>query len=222
MLQEWLGLSLSFPGSSWIPPVIGSVVFAWGGRPFFTMAVPEIRNRQPGMMLLISLAISVAFLASLASTLGVGSLDFWWELATLIVVMLLGHWQEMKAVGQASGALAALAELLPDEAERVVGDHVETVRIADLATRDVVVVRPGARVPADGTITQGAASMDESTITGESAPVRRTEGERVVAGTVATDGSLRVEVTAVGDDTALAGIQRMFNSTSQRRLPSDT
>ncbi len=217
MVQDWLGLSLSFPGSSWIPPVVGTVIFIWGGRPFFTMAVPEIRNRQPGMMLLIALAITVAFLASLASTFGVGSLDFWWELATLIVVMLLGHWQEMKAVGQASGALAALAELLPDEAERVVGDDVETVRIVDLVTGDVVVVRPGARVPADGTIVQGSASMDESTITGESAPVRRAEGERVVAGTVATDGSLRVEVTAVGDDTALAGIQRMVTQAQESK-----
>ncbi|MBC7298617.1 MAG: heavy metal translocating P-type ATPase [Demequina sp.] len=217
MVQDWLGFSLSVPGSSWIPPVVGTVIFVWGGRPFFTMAVPELRNRQPGMMLLISLAISVAFLASLASTFGIGSLDFWWELATLIVVMLLGHWQEMKAVGQASSALAALAELLPDEAERVVGDDVETVRIAELVTGDVVVVRPGARVPADGTIAQGSASMDESTITGESAPVRRGEGERVVAGTVATDGSLRVEITAVGDDTALAGIQRMVTQAQESR-----
>ncbi|PKQ18118.1 MAG: heavy metal translocating P-type ATPase [Actinobacteria bacterium HGW-Actinobacteria-8] len=217
MVQDWLGFNLSFPGSSWIPPVVGTVIFFWGGRPFFTMAVPEIRNRQPGMMLLIALAITVAFLASLASTFGIGSLDFWWELATLIVVMLLGHWQEMKAVGQARGALAALAELLPDEAERVVDDDVETVRIADLVTGDVVVVRPGARVPADGTIAQGSASMDESTITGESAPVRRTEGDRVVAGTVATDGSLRVEVTAVGDDTALAGIQRMVTQAQESR-----
>ncbi|WP_084073834.1 heavy metal translocating P-type ATPase [Demequina sp. NBRC 110052] len=216
MVEGWFGYDL--PLSGWIPPILGTVIFAWGGWPFLSMAWrDEIQDRAPGMMTLISLAITVAFGASLASTLGFGDLDFWWELAGLIVIMLLGHWQEMKAVGQARGALQALAELLPDDAERVTDDGTEHVSIADLVTGDTVVVRPGGRVPADGDIASGEASMDESMITGESAPVRRTEGEHVVAGTVATDGSLRVTVTAIGDDTALAGIQRMVTQAQESR-----
>ncbi|MFV0258307.1 MAG: copper-translocating P-type ATPase [Acidimicrobiales bacterium] len=208
-IQAWFGYSIDEPWAAWVAPILGTVIYLWGGRPFLTGAVAEIRNRQPGMMLLISLAITVAYLASLASSLGWGDLDFWWELAALITVMLLGHWQEMEAIGQARGALAALAELLPDTAERVDGDTVEEVPAASLAVGDVVLVRPGSRVPADGTVTDGSASFDESMITGESRPVRRGDGDRVVAGTVSTDSAVRVRVDAVGDDTALAGIQRM-------------
>ncbi|WP_291379726.1 heavy metal translocating P-type ATPase [Demequina sp.] len=218
-VEGWFGYDL--PGSSWVPPTLGIVVFAVGGRPFLTMARVELLNRKPGMMTLISLAIVTAFLASAASTLGIGDMDFWWELAGLIVVMLLGHWQEMRAVGQAQGALSALAELLPDQAERVIDAKsdgpTETVAIADLAKGDLVLVRPGGRVPADGDIRSGEASMDESMITGESAPVRRGEGDHVVAGTVATDGSLRIEVTDVGENTALAGIQRMVAEAQESR-----
>ena len=160
-------------------------------------------------MLLISMAITVAYVSSLATSLGWLDLEFWWELAALVTIMLLGHWQEMKAIGQARGALAALAELLPDEAEIVDGDAVRTVRLDELARGDVVLVRAGGRVPADGTIVDGAAELDESMITGESKPVAKAAGDRVVAGTVSTDSSLRVRVDAVGDDTALAGIQRL-------------
>lgn len=208
MVEGWFGYDL--PGSVWIGPIIGTAIFFWGGRPFLTMAKDEVRDKSPGMMTLISLAITVAFLASAASTFGVGGLDFWWELAALIVVMLLGHWQEMKAVGQAQGALGALAELLPDDAERVTGSgETEHVAISSLDQGDIVVVRPGGRVPADGTIASGEAAVDESMITGESAPVGKAQGDSVVAGTVATNGSLRICVTATGDGTALAGIQRM-------------
>jgi Cu2+-exporting ATPase len=209
MVQDWFGYHLTFWGAGTIAPLLGSVVFAIGGRPFLTGAVREIRERAPGMMLLIAVAISVAFVASLASTLGVGDLDFWWELAALIVVMLLGHWLEMAAIGQASGALEALAGLLPDEAERVIGDGSEQVVVAELQPGDVVLVRPGGRVPADGTIVDGEATLDESMITGESRPVHRRGDERVVAGTVSTDSAIRVRVDAVGADTALAGIQRL-------------
>jgi Cu2+-exporting ATPase len=224
MVEGWFGYDL--PGTAWIPPLIGTLIFLYGGWPFLTMAREELRERKPGMMMLISLAISVAFLASAGATLGFGELDFWWELAALIVIMLLGHWQEMKAVGQASGALQALAELLPDDAERLTGgDVTEHVRIAELAEGDTVIVRPGGRVPADGTIVKGEASVDESMITGESQPVVRGKGDRVVAGTVATDGSLRIEVTATGEGTALAGIQRMVQeaqaSHSGTRLLAD-
>jgi P-type Cu2+ transporter len=210
MVQEWLGFTPpQFPGSDWVAPVLGTVVFLYGGRPFLEGGLSEARARQPGMMLLISLAIVVGFAASAASALGLFDLEFWWELALLIVIMLLGHWLEMRALGQASGALDALAALLPDEADRVDGDRVETVPVADLAVGDLVLVRPGGRVPADGVVTDGDAELDESMITGESRPVARGPGDRVVAGTVVTDTALRVRVDAVGEGTALAGIRRL-------------
>jgi Cu2+-exporting ATPase len=218
MVQEWFGYTApTFPGSDWIAPVLGTVIFVYGGLPFLRGGVQEARDRQPGMMLLIAMAITVAYVASLATTLGWFDLDFWWELAALITIMLLGHWMEMRAIGQARGALAALAELLPDEAERVVDGGTETVPLAALAVADVVLVRPGAGVPADGVIVTGTAEVDESMVTGESRPVIRAPGDSVVAGTVATDSAIRVEVMAVGDDTALAGIQRLVAEAQQSR-----
>lgn len=205
----------SFPGSRWVSPILGTLTFFYGGWPFLSGAISELRDRQPGMMLLIGLAITVAFAASWATELGAVDLDFWWELAALIVVMLLGHWLEMRAVGQASSALDALAALIPDEAERVVEDGTETVAVSDLRVGDVVLVRPGGRVPADGDIVEGSAEVDESMITGESRPVTKSLGEKVVAGTVATDSAVRVQVTAIGDDTALAGIQRLVAQAQQ-------
>ncbi|BDZ64251.1 heavy metal translocating P-type ATPase [Agromyces mangrovi Wang et al. 2018] len=198
---------------AWIVPVLGTVMYFWGGWPFLTGAVGELRAKSPGMMLLIGLAITVAYVASLGASLGLldHQLEFWWELALLIVIMLLGHWIEMRSIMQASSALDELAALLPDEAERVTDDGTETVSTADLAVDDVVVVRPGGRVPADGEVTEGTAEMDESMITGESTTVSRGPGSTVVAGTVATDTAIRVRVTAVGDDTALAGIQRLVS-----------
>ncbi|MEV7228840.1 heavy metal translocating P-type ATPase [Polymorphospora sp. NPDC051019] len=209
MVMDWFGYTLDFPGMPLIGPVLGSVVFLYGGWPFLAGAVHEIRDRAPGMMLLIAMAITVAYAASLATTFGAFDLDFWWELAALVTIMLLGHWQEMKAIGQAQGALSALAALLPDDAERVGDGGTQRVPVAELHVDDVVLVRPGARVPADGRIVDGGAELDESMITGESRPVARSVGDRVVAGTVATDSAIRVRVEAVGDDTALAGIQRL-------------
>ena len=210
MVMDWFGYSLDFPGIDLVGPVLGTVIFLVPGRVFLTSGWAEAKARQPGMMLLIAMAISVAYAASMATSLGWFDLEFWWELAALITIMLLGHWQEMKALGQASSALAALAALLPDVAERVGPDgDVSTVPSAALAVGDVVLVRPGGRVPADGEIVEGSAELDESMITGESRPVLRTVGDAVVAGTVATDSALRVRVGAVGDDTALAGIQRL-------------
>ena len=218
MFQELLGYEAPrFPGSTALPPVLGTAIFLYGGWPFLTGAVAEARTRRPGMMLLIALAITVAFAASVATELGAFDLDFWWELAALIAIMLLGHWQEMKAIGQASNALAALAELLPDDAERVTSSGVETVPVAALRQGDVVLVRSGARVPADGTVTEGAADVDESMLTGESRPVPKAAGDRVTAGTVATDSALRVRVDAVGDATALAGIQRLVREAQGSR-----
>ncbi|TQK18676.1 Cu2+-exporting ATPase [Microbacterium sp. SLBN-154] len=223
-------LGYSLPDQAWIPwisPVLGTVMYVWGGRPFLTGAVSELRSREPGMMLLIALAITVAFLASWGSSLGIldHELDFWWELALLIVIMLLGHWIEMRSLAQTTSALDSLAALLPDEAERVEGDQTVTVAPSDLRVGDRVVVRPGGRVPADGRVVAGSASIDESMITGESKPVRREAGDAVVAGTVATDSGIRVEITAVGDDTALAGIQRLVtdaqNSSSRAQRIAD-
>jgi P-type Cu2+ transporter len=210
MVQEWFGFRPpSFPGSDLVAPVLGTAVFVYGGWPFLAGGVAEIRSRRPGMMLLIALAITVAFASSAATALGLFDLEFWWELSALIVIMLLGHWLEMRAVGQARGALTALAELLPDQAERVTDGGTETVPLAELRVGDVVLVRSGGRVPADGRIVEGSAELDESMVTGESRPVPKAPGERVVAGTVATDSAIRVGVTAVGEDTALAGIQRL-------------
>ena len=218
MIQEWFGYGAPrFPGSDWISPLLGTVIFLYGGGPFLKGAVSEARDRRPGMMLLIGMAITVAFVASAATTFGWFDLEFWWELAALITIMLLGHWMEMRAIGQARGALAALAELLPDEAERVVAGGIETVPIARLAVGDLVLVRPGARVPADGVIADGSAEIDESMVTGESKPVPKTTDDRVVAGTVATDSAIRVRVSAVGDDTALAGIQRLVAQAQRSR-----
>lgn len=205
------------PLIQWISPVLGTVLYLWGGKPFLTGAWSELKARKPGMMLLIGLAITVGYFASLGATLGIlpHDLDFWWELALLIVIMLLGHWIEMRSIAATSSALDALAALLPDEAERVVpgtaGEQTttETVSPSDLVVGDVVIVRPGGRVPADGDVIEGTAAMDESMITGESVAVSRGPGDHVVAGTVATDTAIRVRVDAIGDDTALAGIQRL-------------
>jgi len=197
--------------AAWVSPVLGTVMYLWGGRPFLTGAISELRQRSPGMMLLIALAITVAFLSSWGASLGILAmeLDFWWELALLIVIMLLGHWIEMRSLAQSSSALDSLAALLPDEAERVDAGEVTVVAPADLRVGDLVIVRPGGWVPADGQVTEGTADVDESMITGESRPVSRGPGSAVVAGTVATDTALRVRVTAIGDDTALAGIRRL-------------
>ena len=215
MFAHLLGYAL--PDETWVPwisPVLGTVIYVWGGQPFLTGAVSEVRARQPGMMLLISLGITVAFVASLGSSLGLLSheLNFWWELALLVVIMLLGHWIEMRSLAQTTSALDSLAALLPDEVEKVDGDQVVVVAPDALQDGDVVLVRPGGSVPADGRIIDGSASMDESMITGESRTVRRGVDDQVVAGTVATDSGLRVEVTATGEDTALAGIQRLVDA----------
>lgn len=212
----------------WVSPVLGTVMYFWGGWPFLTGAVSEIRSRRPGMMLLIALALTVAFLSSWGASLRLLSheLNFWWELALLVVIMLLGHWIEMRSLAQTTSALDSLSALLPDEAEKVEDGGVVTVSPSDLAVGDVVIVRPGSSVPADGRIVEGSASMDESMVTGESTSVRRDVGDSVVAGTVATDSGLRVEVTATGDDTALAGIRKLVtdaqNSSSRAQRIADT
>jgi Cu2+-exporting ATPase len=210
MVQDWLGYTApQFPGHTFVAPLFGTLVFLWGGPVFLRGGWDELRARQPGMMLLISLGLLVAFGASVATEFGWIDVDLWFELSTLVTVMLLGHWLEMRAIGQAQSALTALAELLPDQAERVTADGIEAVPLDALDVGDVVLVRSGGRVPADGVVLDGEAELDESMITGESRPVSKNIGDRVVAGTVSTDSAIRVQVNAVGADTTLAGIQRL-------------
>src|SRR6266404_3548525 len=209
-VQHWLGYTApSFPGSKFVPAILGTVVFVYGGLVFIRGAWGELADRKPGMMTLISLAIVVAFGTSLAATFGLFEIDVWWELASLITIMVLGHWLEMRAISQARGALSALAALLPDTGERVNGSNTQSVPLSELRVGDIVLVRPGARVPADGTVVEGSADVDESMITGESKTVPKGAGAKGIAGTVANRGSLRVKISAVGDQTALSGIMRL-------------
>ncbi len=219
-VQALLGFAMpAFPGSRWLVPVLSVIIFFYGGVPFLQMAVPEIRARKPGMMTLISLAIVVAFAYSVATVfLPIGA-DFFWELATLVTIMLLGHWLEMRSVRQASGALDELARLLPDTAERVLdGGRVETVPATQLRRDDLFLVRPGAGIPADGEVVEGQTDVDEAMITGESRPVSKGPGDRIIAGTINSgDGSLRARVTATGEATALAGIMRLVREAQQSK-----
>jgi Cu2+-exporting ATPase len=209
-VQYWLGYTApSFPGSKFIPAILGTVVFVYGGLVFIHGAASELADHKPGMMTLIGLAIIVAFGTSLAATFGLFEIDVWWELASLITIMILGHWLEMRAISQARGALSALAALLPDTAERLMGAETQAVPLSDLRVGDIVLVRPGARVPADGTVVEGVADIDESMITGESQARPKGAGSKVIAGTVVSGGSLRVSIAAIGDQTALSGIMRL-------------
>ncbi len=219
MLQKWLGFSLpAFPGSRWIGPAFAIAIFIYGGLPFINMAIPEVRNRKPGMMTLISLAISVAFAYSLFALFASPGSGFFWEMATLIDVMLLGHWIEMRSVRQASGALQELSKLMPDTAERLRPDGTtEIVPSHALQVDDLVLVRPGSSIPADGIVVEGHSDVNEAMITGESRPVSKGPGDQVIAGTINGDGSLRVRVTATGDETALAGIMRLVEQAQQSK-----
>ena len=218
-LQALLGYSMpAFPGSQWIAPLFSAIVFVYGGLPFLQMALPELKNRQPGMMTLISLAISVSFVYSIATLFLPDQMDFFWELVTLIDIMLLGHWIEMRSVRQASGALDALAKLMPDTAERIdPHGQVQSVPVTELRSGDRVLVRPGASVPADGKVLEGESAVNEAMITGEFKPVSKQPGAPVIGGSINGDGSLRVQVTATGDETALAGIMRLVQEAQESK-----
>jgi Cu2+-exporting ATPase len=218
MIQAWFGFTVpAFADSAYIPPVFGTAVYVYGGWVFLAGGVRELRDRLPGMMTLISLAISVAFVFSLAVTFGYPGDALWWELATLVTIMLLGHWIEMRSIFQAHGALRELARLLPSTAQRIVGDRIEEVPISTLGEGELVLVRPGASIPADGIVREGKSDVNESMITGESVPVGKAEGAKVIAGTVNGAGSLRVEVTGTGERTALANIMRLVEQAQTSR-----
>lgn len=209
-IQQWLGYSApEFTGSSYIPAIFSTIIFFYGGWVFIKGALAELKTKLPGMMTLISLAIVTAFTYSLATMTILEGEGFFWELATLITVMLLGHWMEMRSVSRAEGALDAIAKLLPDKAEKLVNGKPQTVLVTQLKAGDLVLVRPGSSVPADGEIASGASSFNESAITGESAPIRKSIGDSVVAGTINQDGAISVRITKLGEDTALAGIMRL-------------
>jgi Cu2+-exporting ATPase len=227
MLQGALGYTAPvFSGSRWIPALFGTAVFLYGGTPFIRGAAREIRDRLPGMMTLISLAIGVAFVFSAAVTLGYTGMPLWEELATLVTVMLLGHWIEMRSITQAQGALGELAKLLPSSAVRVsgagTGERMDEVSVDELRDGDVVLVRPGASVPADGVVRSGESAVNEALLTGESAPVTKRVGEKVIAGSVNGSGSLRVEVTGTGEQTALAGMMRLVDQAQSSRSHAQT
>ncbi|WP_459881986.1 heavy metal translocating P-type ATPase [Halorubrum gandharaense] len=219
MLQEWFGFAApTLPGSVLVGPVLGTIVFLYGGIPFLRMGAVEARNREPGMMLLISLAITVAFVYSAAAVAFDIGEPFFWELVTLIVIFLLGHWIEMRSVRRASGALDELAELMPNKAERIIEDgETEEVPVDNLEAGDLVLVRPGANVPADGVVEEGDSNVNEAMITGESRPVEKDPGDEVIGGTTNGDGSLRVRVTATGDETTLSGIVRLVEEAQQSK-----
>ncbi len=227
MLQDWFGYPVvEFPGSELVAPALGVLIFAYGGIPFLRMGAVEANNREPGMMLLISMAITVAFTYSMAAVLFDVGEPFFWELVALIVIFLLGHWIEMRSVRRASGALDELAELMPDTAERVTEEgQTQTVPLEEIREDNLVLVRPGAHVPADGSVEEGESNVNESMVTGESRPVKKGPGDEVIAGTVNREGSLRVRVTATGEETALSGIMRLVEeaqrSTSRTQVLAD-
>jgi Cu2+-exporting ATPase len=218
MIQDWLGFRAPrFPGSQYIPAIFGTAVFVYAGRVFLQGAVRELRDHRPGMMTLIALAISVAFVFSVAVTLGFPGMSLWWELATLVTIMVLGHWLEMRSITQARGAIRELAALLPATATRVVNEHTEEVPLSELRPGDVILVRPGAHIPADATVQDGQSEVNESMITGESRPVDKTTGDSIIAGTVNGSGSLRAAVTGTGEHTALSGIMRLVQQAQESR-----
>jgi len=226
MIQHWFGFTPpSFPGSQYVPFVLSTVIFFYGGMVFIKSAAGELKAKRPGMMTLISLAIITAYLYSVATQFFIAGEGFFWELATLVTIMLLGHWLEMSSVHKASNALDAIKELLPDKADKLVKGKPKSVAVSELVVGDLLLVRPGGSIPADGEIVEGASSINEAAITGESKPVTKTIGDEVVAGTINQDGALTIKVTRLGDDTALAGIMRLVaeaqNSKSKVQLLAD-
>jgi Cu2+-exporting ATPase len=217
--QEWFGYeAVSFPGRGWVNPILATVLFVYAGAVFLQGGRREIRAREPGMMTLISIAISVAYFYSLAVSMGLDGKPFYWELATLLDVMLLGHWMEMRSVQSASKALEHLAAMVPAVAHRVSADGtVSDVDVADLSGEDVILIRPGEQVPADGDITGGASSMNEAFLTGESRPVPKQAGDEVIAGAVNGEGALTVAVSRTGDATTLSQIMRLVEEAQASR-----
>jgi Cu2+-exporting ATPase len=204
MFQHAVGYEFNFPGRDWVSLILSSVIFIYGGKPFLQGLVQEIRRGEPGMMTLIGVAISVAYLYSVVVVLGlVEGMDFFWELATLIVIMLLGHWLEMKSVAGASRALELIVKMLPAEAHMYHGDMLHEMRVDELRPGDLVLVKPGEKVPVDGIVVEGESYVNESMLTGESVPVHKIPESKLIAGAVNGEGSLKVRVEKEGKDSYL-------------------
>jgi Cu2+-exporting ATPase len=218
-VQGWLGFEMSFPGIRYVLLVLASVVAGYGTWPFFKNAVAAVKKRLLDMSVLVSVAVLAGYLFSVGSTFAFRGIDFYWEIATLVAVLLLGHWLEMRAVRGTSGALQELLKLIPSTAHRITGDEVEDVETTELAVGDVVLVRPGEQVPMDGEVVEGKSDLNEAMVTGESRPVSKNQGDRVIGGTVNGDGALRVRVTQVGEDTTLAQIVRLVKDAQASRPP---
>ena len=210
MIQQWLNFTPpAFPGSQYVPFVLSTVIFFYGGTVFIKGAWSELKAKLPGMMTLISLAIITAYVYSVATQFWLSGEGFFWELATLVTIMLLGHWLEMASIARAENALDAISKLLPDKAEKLINGKPKQVLVSELKVGDLVLIRPGSSIPVDGVITDGSSSVNEAAITGESKPTSKGVKDEVVAGTINQDGSLTVKVTKLGEDTALAGIMRL-------------
>ena len=203
MIQHWLGFEIKFPGDKYVLLSLSSFTFFYGGWPFLKGFVDEIKSKSPGMMTLIALAITVAYVFSVAIIFGFEGMDFFWELATLIVIMLLGHWVEMKSVLGASNALQLLVSMMPAEAHKVHGDHITDVKLEELQKDDIILIKPGEKIPADGTVTEGESYLNESMLTGESKPVKKEKNDRVIGGSINGNGSLKVRVLHTGKDSYL-------------------
>jgi len=217
MIQHWLNIRISFAGSKYLLLMLSSIVFFYGGWPFLKGLMDELKAKNPGMMTLIGFAISVAYIYSVATVFGLNGMDFFWELATLILIMLLGHWIEMKSVAGASRELELLVQLMPDDAHMVHGDHVMDVKTQTLKQNDVILIKPGEKVPADGEIIEGESSLNESLLTGESKPVENGKGEMVIAGSINGNGSIRVMVSHGAKDSYLSQVIKLVQDAQKSK-----
>lgn len=217
MIQQWLGVEWQFPGDSYLLFALSSIVYFYGGRPFIKGFFDEMKSKSPGMMTLIAMAISVAYFYSAATTFGLPGESFYWELATLIVIMLLGHWIEMKSVLGASRALELLVSMMPAEAHKVAGDKIVEVKLEDLHKGDVILIKPGEKVPADGIVIEGESYLNESMLTGESKPVKKGPEEKVIGGSINGNGSLKVKVEHTGKDSYLNKVITMVQEAQKTK-----
>ena len=217
MIQHWLGIHFSFPGSKYVLFFLSSIVFFYGGWPFLKGLVGELRAKNPGMMTLVGFAISVAYIYSVATVFGLKGMDFFWELATLILIMLLGHWIEMKSVAGASRELELLVQLMPDDAHLVHGEHILDVKTETLKGGDIILIKPGEKIAADGIITEGNSYLNESMLTGESKPVEKGEGDSVIAGSINGNGAIKVAVSHGTKDSYLSQVIKLVQDAQKSK-----
>ena len=226
MIQQWLHFNIAFTGSKYVLLSLSTIVFFYGGWPFLKGLIDETKAKNPGMMFLIGFAITVAYAYSVAVVFGLQGMDFFWELATLILIMLLGHWIEMRSVAGASRELELLVQLMPAEAHKLNGEQVEEVKTASLKEGDIIMIKPGEKVAADGIITEGESYLNESMLTGESKPVQKIKGEKVIAGAINGNGSIKVTVSHGAKDSYLSQVIKLVqdaqNSKSNTQLLADT